>query len=160
MGYARYHNLITLQIDLVQALSPTRGMCMSSCAASFHASVWPRTVDTWLKSSYRHHIRSTYNVGTVGEAVMIRGRRPSAMACEHSVRPLVRPSMAIHQTTSLALELLLLRAYRHVSVLPDAWHFFLVQYQPSLRTSGSEQADHTAPPRRHRAEMMVKMIAS
>ena len=68
--------------------------------------------------------------------------------------------MAIHQTTSLALELLLLRAYRHVSVLPDAWHFFLVQYQPSLRTSGSEQADHTALPRRHRAEMMVNMITS
>ena len=135
-------------------------MCMSSCAASFHASEWPITVDTWLDFSSRQHIRSIQTVGTVGEAVLARGVRPSAMAREHSVRPIVRPSMAIHQTTSLALQRLLLRASRLVSVLPDVWHILLVQYQPPLRSASSEKAEHTAPPRRHRAEMMLKMITS
>ena len=68
--------------------------------------------------------------------------------------------MAVHQTTSLALERLILRAYRHISVLTDAWNVLLVQYQPSLRSASSEKSEYTAPPRRHRAEMMVKMITS
>ena len=68
--------------------------------------------------------------------------------------------MAIHQTASLALERLLLRAYRHTCVAPDAQHVLLVQYQHSLRTIGSVQAEHMAPTRRHRVMMMVKMITS
>ena len=68
--------------------------------------------------------------------------------------------MAVHQTTSLALERLILRAYRYISVLTDAWNVLLVQYQPSLRSASSEKSEYTAPPRRHRAEMMVKMITS
>ena len=68
--------------------------------------------------------------------------------------------MAIHQTASLALERLLLRAYRHMCVVPDAQHVLLVQCQPSLRTTGSVQAEHIAPAHRCRVMMMVKMITS
>ena len=68
--------------------------------------------------------------------------------------------MAIHQTASLALERLLPRAYRHVFVQPHAQCVLLVQYQPSLRTTGPVQAEHMAPPRRHRVTSMVKMITS
>ena len=66
--------------------------------------------------------------------------------------------MAIHQTASLALERLLPRAYRHVFVQPHAQCVLLVQYQPSLRTTGPVQAEHMAPPRRHRVTSMVKMV--
>ena len=51
---------------------------------------------------------------------MARSLRPRAMAREASLRPLARPSMAIYQTASLALERLLLRAYRHMCVALDA----------------------------------------
>ena len=68
--------------------------------------------------------------------------------------------MAMHEVASLALERLLLRAYRHMCVVPDAQHVLLVQCQPSLRTTGSVQAEHMAPTRRHRVMMMVKMITS
>ena len=68
--------------------------------------------------------------------------------------------MAIHQIASLALKRLLLRAYRHMSVAPDAYYVLLVQCQPSLRTTGSVKAEHMAPPRRHQVTTMVKMITS
>ena len=68
--------------------------------------------------------------------------------------------MTMDEAASLALERLLLRAWRHVCVAPDAQHVLLVQYQPSLRTTGSVQAEHIAPPHRCRVMMMVKMITS
>ena len=63
--------------------------------------------------------------------------------------------MTMDEAASLALERLLLRAYRHTCAALDAQHVILVQYQHSLRTTGSVRAEHMALPRRHRVTMMV-----
>ena len=120
MGHDRYVTFCTLHFDLGQALSAALGTCMSSWSVSLHASEWPRTDESWLVSSPRHHIRSTPAVDTHGEAVMVHSLRPSAMPCRPSVRPSVRPSMAIHKVASLALERLLPRACRDLAVLGHA----------------------------------------
>ena len=68
--------------------------------------------------------------------------------------------MAMHEVTSLALERLLPRAYRHSGVHVHADYDRLVQQQPSGRTSGSVQAQHAAPPRLRERPPTVKVITS
>ena len=82
------------------------------------------------------------------------------MPCGPSVRPRMRPSMAMHEVTSLALERLLPRAYRRSGVHVHAHYDRLVQQQPSLRTIGSVQAQHAAPPRLRERPPTVKVITS
>ena len=68
--------------------------------------------------------------------------------------------MAMHEVTSLALERLLPRAYRRSGVHVHAHYDRLVQQQPSLRTIGSVQAQHAAPPRLRERPPTVKVITS
>ena len=72
----------------------------------------------------------------------------------------MRPSMAMHEVTSLALERLLPRAYRRSGVHVHAHYDRLVQQQPSGRTIGSVQAQHAAPPRLRERPPTVKVITS
>ena len=72
----------------------------------------------------------------------------------------MRPSMAMHEVTSLALERLLPRAYRRFGVYVHGKHVHLVQQQPSDRSIGSVQAQHAAPPRLRERPPTVKVITS
>ena len=121
------HYFLSVTYRPRSSLSAALGTCMSSCSVSLHASEWPRTDDSWLVSSPRYHIRSTLAVATHREAVLIHSSRPSAMPCRPSVRPPVRPSMAIHEVASLELERLLLRACHDVGVVAHAQYVHLVQ---------------------------------
>ena len=68
--------------------------------------------------------------------------------------------MAIYEVASLALERLLPRAYRHVGVTGHAHHVCLVHHQPSHRSVGRFEAEHTALPCGRRCPRMTMMIAS
>ena len=72
----------------------------------------------------------------------------------------MRPSMAMHEVTSLALERLRPRAYRRSGVHVHAHYDRLVQQQPSHRSIGSVQAQHAAPPRLRERPPTVKVITS